>query len=72
MFSRAKIFGGLFHLDDDIDADDVLLFQALRRRFRQVQHQRQKRAVELEHVHAKAEGRDVGLARIADLAESQL
>jgi len=66
-----KDFQRLFHLDDDIQPDQVALLQPARRLVGQVQHQRQERPVELEHVHPQAKGRNVGFARVADLAHGQ-
>src|SRR3989338_2648236 len=67
-----KDFQRLFHLDDGIQPDQMLLLQTARSVFGQIDDQRQERSVKTEHIHAKAEGGNICLARVADLADRQL
>jgi hypothetical protein len=61
----------LFAFDDTIHAHQMLPRQPARRLCRQVDDKRQKRPIELEHIHPQAKGRQVLLPRVAQLAQGQ-
>ncbi|MBO6774025.1 MAG: hypothetical protein JJ897_00690 [Marinibacterium sp.] len=60
-----------FGLHNRVDTDQVAFLQTMQRLLGQFDHQRQKRPVKLEHVHAHAEWGKVLFPSIAQLAQSQ-